>query len=162
MLLPAVMAMAMAAAPGAPCKDIPVVPRLEGCSILECDEDEYDEAELQSGPVDGSGDFPKRLVEGRLSVLTYLCPAALPMEEIARRSLAAVRKAGYSVVYSGDMYHTDLPGFTVRKGRHWVQVVSEDFEEGAGYTVTAVEAVADEPLPRPRPPGPRRGRKTTR
>ena len=148
--------------PKAECRDIPAVPRLQGCSIRECDEDEYDEAELQSGPVDGSGDFPKRLVEGRLSVITYACPRATSMDVIARRSLAALRKAGYLVVYSGDMYHTDLPGFTVRKGRHWVQVVSEPFEEGTGYTVTSVDAVISEPMSSPRPPGARRTRKTTR
>jgi hypothetical protein len=146
----------------AECKDLPAIPRLEGCSIRECDEDEYDEAELQSGPVDGSGDFPKRLVEGKLSVLTYMCPKAVSMDAIARRSLAALRKAGYLVVYSGDMYHTDLPGFTARKGRHWVQVVSEPFEEGTGYTVTSVDAVISEPMSPPKPPGARRTRKTTR
>jgi hypothetical protein len=144
------------------CRDSPVVPRLEGCTIRDCDEDEYDEAELQSGPVDGSGDFPKRLVEGRLSVLTYLCPRTTSMDAIARRSLAALRKAGYLVVYSGDMYHTDLPGFTARKGRHWIQVVSEAFEDGTGYTVTAVDAVVSEPMSSPKPPGARRTRKTTR
>ena len=146
----------------AACKDSPVVPRLEGCSIRECDEDEYDEAELQSGPVDGSGDFPRRLVEGKLSVLTYVCPKAVSMDVIARRALAALRKAGYLVVYSGDMYHTDLPGFTARKGRHWVQVVSEQFGDRTGYTVTSVDAVISEPMASPKPPGARRTRKTTR
>lgn len=146
----------------AECRDIPAVPRLQGCSIRECDEDEYDEAELQSGPVDGSGDFPKRLVEGKLSVITYACPRATSMDVIARRSLAALRRAGYLVVYSGDMYHTDLPGFTVRKGRHWVQVVSEHYEDGTGYTVTSVDAVISEPMSSPKPPGARRTRKTTR
>lgn len=144
------------------CKDSPLLPRLEGCAIRECVERDYDEAELQSGPVDGTGDFPRRLVEGQMSVLTYVCARKTSMEEIARRSLATLRRAGYAIVYSGDMYHTDLPGFTVRKGRQWVQVVSEPFDEGTGYTVTAVRAVAVEPAPRPRPAGSRRGRKTTR
>jgi hypothetical protein len=144
------------------CQDSPAVPRLAGCVIRECVERDYDEAELQSGPVDGSGDFPRRLVEGQMSVITYVCPSATSMEDIARQSLAALRRSGYAIVYSGDMYHTDLPGFTVRKGRQWVQVVSEPFDEGTGYTVTSVRAVATEPAPRPRPVGSRRGRKTTR
>ena len=42
-----------------------MVPSFEGCAVRECDGGEYDEAEMQAGPVDGSGDFPKRLVEGR-------------------------------------------------------------------------------------------------
>jgi hypothetical protein len=144
------------------CQDSPFVPRLEGCTIRECVERDYDEAELQSGPVDRSGDFPRRFVEGQLSVLTYVCPEATSMEEIARRSLLALRRSGFGIVYSGDMYYTELPGFTVRKGREWVQVVSEPFDEGTGYTVTSVRAVTVVPPPRARPTGSRRGRKTTR
>lgn len=143
------------------CKDSPVLPRFEGCTIRECTERDYDEAELQAGPVDGTGDFPKRLVEGQLSVVSYVCPTAATLEEIARRSQAILRRAGYALVYSGDMYYNELPGFTARKGRQWVQVVSEPFDEGTGYTVTSVRAVAEERTPRPRPASQRRGRKTT-
>ena len=156
---------APAAPPGkkaAACKDSPFVPRIEGCSIRECDEDEYDEAELQTGPVDSSGDFPKRLVEGRYTAITYVCPKATSMADIARRSLAAVKRSGYAVVYSGRMYHSDLPGFTVRKAQRWIQVVSESFDEGTGYTVTSVDAVVSEPLATPAPAAAPRGRKTTR
>ena len=146
------------------CKDSPVVPRLEGCTVRECDDDEYDEAELQTGPVDGTGDFPKRLVEGRFSSITYVCPRATTTAAIARKTLAALRRSGYTVVYTGRMFHSDLPGFTARKARQWVQVVSEAFDEGTGYTVTSVQAVIDEPMSTPSIPGaaPRKGRKTTR
>jgi hypothetical protein len=41
-------------------------------------------------------------------------------------------------VYAGGMYYNDLPGFTARKGAYWIQVVGEPFDEGPGYTVTAV------------------------
>ena len=143
------------------CRDSATVPRFAGCSIRECMERDYDEAELQAGPVDATGDFPKKLVEGQLSVVTYVCPAATTLENIARRSQAALRRAGYSVVYSGEMYHNQLPGFTARRGRQWVQVVSEPFDEGTGYTVTSVRAIAVETEQRPRPAGQRRGRKTT-
>ena len=146
----------------AECTAPPVVPRLEGCAVRECDEDEYDEAEMQTGPVDGSGDFPKRLVEGRYSAVTYVCPKATSTAEIARRSLSALRRSGYAVVYSGRMYHSDLPGFTARKAKHWVQVVSEAEGDVTGYTVTSVQAVLDEPLTPPAAPGARKGSKTTR
>ena len=143
------------------CRDSATVPRFAGCTIRECLERDYDEAELQAGPVDGTGDFAKKLVEGQLSVVTYVCPTAATLEDIARRSQAAVRRAGFTMVYSGEMYHNQLPGFTARKGREWVQVVSEPFDEGTGYTVTSVRAVAVETPPRPRPASQRRGRKTT-
>jgi hypothetical protein len=143
------------------CRDSATVPRFAGCTIRECLERDYDEAELQAGPVDGSGDFPKKLVEGQLSVVTYVCPTAATLEEIARRSQVALRRGGFTVVYAGEMYHNQLPGFTARRGRQWVQVVSEPFDEGTGYTVTSVRAVAEEVTPRPRPASQRRGRKTT-
>lgn len=143
------------------CRDSATVPRFAGCSIRECLERDYDEAELQAGPVDATGDFPKKLVEGQLSVVTYVCPSATTLEAIARRSQAALRRAGYSVVYSGEMYHNQLPGFTARKGRQWVQVVSEPFDEGTGYTVTSVRAIAVETEQRPRPAGHRPRGKTT-
>jgi hypothetical protein len=143
------------------CKDSATVPRFEGCTIRECVERDYDEAELQAGPVDGTGDFPKKLVEGQLSVVTYVCPTGATLEAIASRSQAALRKGGFSIVYSGDMYYNALPGFTARKGRLWVQVVSEPFDEGAGYTVTSVRAVAEETTPRPRPASRRPRGKTT-
>ena len=146
----------------AACKEAPAVAPLEGCAVRECDEDEYDEAEVQTGPVDGSGDFPKRLVEGRFSAVTYVCPKATSMADIARRTLAALRRSGYVVVYSGRMYHSDLPGFTVRKAQRWIQLVSEPFDDGTGYTVTSVDAVVSEPMTPASPPAARRGRKTTR
>ena len=143
------------------CRDSDTVPRFAGCTIRECLERDYDEAELQAGPVDGTGDFAKKLVEGQLSVVTYTCPSAASLEDIARRSQAALRRAGFTMVYSGEMYHNQLPGFTARKGRQWVQVVSEPFDDGTGYTVTSVRAGAVETPPRPRPASQRRGRKTT-
>ncbi len=146
----------------AECAATPVVPKIEGCVVRECDVDEYDEAEMQTGPVDASGDFPKRLVEGRYSAVTYHCPKTASTAEIARRAQAALRRSGYAVVYSGRMYHSDLPGFTARKAKHWVQVVSEAFDDGPGYTVTSVQAVLDEPLVAPAVPGTKKDGKTTR
>ena len=146
----------------AECAATPVVPTIGGCVVRECDVDEYDEAEMQTGPVDASGDFPKRLVEGRYSAVTYHCPKTTSTAEIARRAQAALRRSGYAVVYSGRMHHSDLPGFTARKAKHWVQVVSEAFDDGPGYTVTAVQAVLDEPLVEPAVPGTKKDSKTTR
>ena len=75
--------------------------RLPGCTIHECRTRDYDEAELQSGPVDGSGDFPKALVDGELAVVTYACPASLSLADIARQAQAALRRAGLLVRLRG-------------------------------------------------------------
>ena len=132
------------------CHDLPVLQRMPGCSIRECRARDYDEAEMQSGPVDASGEFPKALVDGRLAVVTYACPAALRLEEIARHAQAALRHAGYAFVYSGSMFYNELPGFTARRGSTWVQLVSEPFGRSTGYTVTMVRS--DEVDAAPRPP----------
>jgi hypothetical protein len=122
------------------CRDLPILPRLSGCEIRECRTRDYDEAELQSGPVDRSGDFPKAFVDGQLAVVTYACPASLRLADIARQSQAALRRTGYSFVYAGSMFYNELPGFTARRGTIWVQLVSEPFDALSGYTVTMVRA----------------------
>ncbi len=144
-------------APG--CPEAPVVGRLPGCVIRECKVRDYDEAELQAGPVAPAGDFPRALVDGPLSIVTYACPRALTLDHIARQAQATVRREGYTFVYSGHMLYNDLPGFTARKGSTWVQVVSEPLDRQPGYTVTVVKAdeaslpagSAPPPSPNPRP-----------
>jgi hypothetical protein len=139
------------------CRDLPILQRLPGCEIRECRTRDYDEAELQSGPVDRTGDFPKAFVDGELAVVTYACPASLRLAEIARQSQAALRRAGYSFVYAGSMFFGELPGFTARRGTTWVQLVSEPIDGLSGYTVTTVRASevsgATRPAARSRRPG---------
>ena len=122
------------------CRDLPILPRIAGCEIRECHARDYDEAELQSGPVDRTGDFPKAFVDGQLAVVTYTCPASLRLADLARQSQTTLRRAGYSFVYAGSMFYNELPGFTARRGQTWVQIVSEPFDALTGYTVTMVRA----------------------
>jgi hypothetical protein len=137
-LMAASPAPAASAADAEGCRDLPVLQRLPGCTIRECRTRDYDEAELQTGPVDATGDFPKALVDGEVGIVTYACPASLRLADIARQAQASLRRAGYSFVYSGSMFYNDLPGFTARRGATWVQLVSEPFDALSGYTVTAV------------------------
>src|SRR5258708_935058 len=131
---------AAGAADASGCHDLSVLPRLAGCTIRECRARDYDEAELQSGPVDASGEFPKAFVDGQLAVVTYACPASLRLAEIVRQSQASLRRAGFSFVYAGSMFYNELPGFTARRGRVWVQLGGEPVDAGSGYTVTMVRA----------------------
>src|SRR5258706_3087435 len=142
LILPVLLSLAPGAGTGAPegCRALPILPRIAGCEIRECRTRDYDEAELQSGPVDRSGDFPKAFVDGQLAVVTYTCPASLRLGDLARQSQTTLRRAGYSFVYSGSMFYNELPGFTARRGTTWVQLVSEPFDALSGYTVTLVRA----------------------
>jgi hypothetical protein len=160
-LLTTVLLATAAAAPAgdaAGCRDLPVLQRLAGCTIQECHRRDYDEAELQKGPVDASGDFTKALVDGELAVVTYACPASLRLPDIAGQAQAALRRAGYTFVYAGSMFYNDLPGFTARRGATWVQLVSEPLDGRSGYTVTMVRSgeaprapARPASTPRPRP-----------
>jgi hypothetical protein len=139
-VLPLVLLLAPAPPDAEGCRDPAVLARLPGCSIRECTHRDYDEAELQSGALDAGGEFPRKLIEGQLSVLTYVCPKPDDPGTLTRKAEAALKRAGFSFVYAGGMYYNALPGFTARKGDQWIQVVGEPFEEGPGYTVTAVKA----------------------
>ena len=151
------LAPAAGAADAEGCRDLPILPRIAGCEIRECRARDYDEAELQSGPVDHSGDFPKAFVDGQLAVVTYACPGSVRLAELARQSQATLRRAGYSFVYAGSMFYNELPGFTARRGTIWIQLVSEPFDSLSGYTVTMVRAnevsgaAGKRPAPRPSP-----------
>jgi hypothetical protein len=120
------------------CRDLSVLQRLPGCTIRECRTRDYDEAELQSGPVDESGEFPREFVDGQTAIVTYACPSTLRLEDIARHAQGALRRGGYAFVYAGRMFYNALPGFTARRGGTWVQLVSEPFGRLTGYTVTMV------------------------
>jgi hypothetical protein len=150
---------AAAAADAAGCEDPPHLPRLAGCTIRECHGRDYDEAELQIGPT-AAGRFPTVLLDGRTWTVTYACPAAASLKTLPRQAESKLRRHGFAVVYSGTMLYGDLPGFTARRGRDWIQLVSEPFEPSAGYTVTVVQvapAAAASPAPKaPSPSPPRR------
>ena len=135
-----------AAADAAGCEDPPTLARLPGCTIRECRRREYDETELQTGPSAG-GRFPTALLDGQLWIVTYGCPAPPNPRGLARQVEIGLRKDGYTVVYAGSMLYSDLPGFTARKGRDWVQVVGETIARQGGYTVTVVRAAAGAPAP---------------
>ena len=122
------------------CRDLPVLPRLPGCTIRECRARDYDEAELQSGPVDRSGDFPKALVDGELAVVTYACPASLPPR--GHRAPGAGRAAPRRLLVRLRRQHVpQRPARLHRPPRPtWVQLVSEPLDALSGYTVTMVRA----------------------
>jgi hypothetical protein len=127
------------AADAAGCEDPPSLARLPGCAIRECRQRNYDETELQTGP-SAAGRFPTALLDGQIWTVTYTCPAAPTLKGLARQLETGLRRDRYTVVYSGSMLYSDLPGFTARKGRDWVQFVGDTIARQNGYTVTVVRA----------------------
>lgn len=116
------------------CKDSTLLTRMPGCSIRECSGKEFDAAEVHVGH-----DETKAL-EGRTEILAYMCPTRISLLQIARNAEGALRKAGFTIVWSGaNSSASDWPRLTARKGAQWVQVAPEPYYEYSGYVQTAVK-----------------------
>ena len=114
------------------CSDSKLLTRLSGCVITECDRKAFDQADLFVG-----GEDKRDTLEGQKEVVSYDCGENISMIQIARNAEAALRKAGYTVVFSG--IAEDAPVVTARKGNQWMQIHS--FNPGGGtfgYHQTAV------------------------
>jgi len=146
----ALLGSAAAQEPGGPdeegCKDLPVLSRMPGCTIIECNAKEFDEAEVQAGPLDDTtGEFRKQALEGQVEAVTYLCPSTLSLLQIHRNAETALKSAGYEMVFSGKAGHEERT-VTARKGARWVQVKVEPWNEFTSYELksVAVKGMAQE------------------
>lgn len=119
------------------CKDSPVLTRQPKCHITNCDTKDYDEAEVLLAP-NPDGDFKRQHLEGATSVITYECEAGVSPLNIARNAEAALKRAGFSVVFSGKAAN-EKPAVTMRKGSTWVEVQTAFNGETPMYTQTVVQ-----------------------
>jgi OOP family OmpA-OmpF porin len=121
------------------CKDSAVLSRMPGCRIAECDVKDFDAVEVQVGPQGESG-FPMKRLEGRKEILTYVCGENVSSLQLVRNAEGALRKAAYTIVFSGKVEAGDEPGVTAQKGAQWVQVAgASGYSAPAGaYVLTAV------------------------
>jgi OmpA-OmpF porin, OOP family len=114
------------------CTDSKLLTRLPGCVIAECDSKEFDSAEVFVAKED-----ERQAIEGRKEIISYDCGEKISMLQIARNAEAALKKAGYTVVFSGTA--EDAPVVTARKGSQWVQIHAQNPGGGTfGYMQTAV------------------------
>lgn len=119
------------------CQDSPVLSRMPKCRIAECEKKDYDEADVITAP-NPEGDFKRQHVEGAKSMNTYWCEESVSLLNIARNAEAALKRAGFSIVFSGKAIN-EHPGVTARKGNTWIEVVT-DFNGGMPtYVQTVVE-----------------------
>jgi outer membrane protein OmpA-like peptidoglycan-associated protein len=114
------------------CKDSKLLTRFNGCIIVECDEKEFDAADVYVGVED-----QQQTLEGQKEIVLYDCGDKVSMLQLVRNAEGALRKAGYTNVYSGSA--VAKPVITARKGNQWVQVHGVDSGDGHfGYQQTAV------------------------
>lgn len=120
------------------CSDLPILTRLSACHLDQCDASEYDEAEFIVGPVnEETGEPEKNVLEGKKSFVNYMCPNRISTLQMIRNAETALKKAGFTSVYSG---RTDRVA-TLRKGGVWVQVEATEYAgDENGYSLTVIES----------------------
>jgi outer membrane protein OmpA-like peptidoglycan-associated protein len=123
------------------CKDSTLVPRLAGCSIIQCDSRETGTLELTVG-ASTEGVIQKELMDGPNETLYYLCPSKLSLPAIVKQSDAALVKAGFKTVFNGKD-DDDQPLVTTLKENQWVQVSTYMYNEYSAYIVTTVQDTPD-------------------
>ena len=140
-LVVALAAPAAAQQPGDPdaegCKDSALLTRFPGCTLVSCDARDFDELTLTVKSWD-ENDYQQTL-EGKTEYREYTCPAKNSVLQIARNAEAALKKGGFTIVYSGKAVN-DWPAVTARKGGQWVTVETKDNGGEPWYEFKAVLA----------------------
>jgi len=114
------------------CHDPAVLTRMPGCTISQCESKEFDAAELLVAET--SEGLERKKFEGQKESLTYSCPENLSSLQIVRNAENALKKSGFTVVYSGPSEYNNLL-VTAHKGAQWVEV---EGSSSGGYYVTAL------------------------
>jgi OOP family OmpA-OmpF porin len=115
------------------CKDSKILPRFRNSVIAECSRKEFDAAELLVGMKEDEEQL--RSLEGQVEIITYEYPEGISPLQIARNAEAALRQAGFQVIFSGKDAWLN-PAVTARKGAQWILVRLNPGDKR--YTVTAV------------------------
>lgn len=110
------------------CKDPAILSRMTGCTILRCEQKDYN---IHKMPIGKPNKFED--VEGAFERVSYMCPAGVSGLQTFRNAENALKAKGYQVVYT-DNYSNVRFTLTAKQGPQWVMVYSA----GPEYTVTAV------------------------
>jgi hypothetical protein len=108
------------------CKDSPLLTRRKSCNIEKCLVDgEFGVNEFQIGPVENSGAFKTKHLEGKTTWILYSCPENKSGLVEFRKAEEAFKKSGYVLVFSGKDNNLS-PVITLRKASQWIQLTSSD------------------------------------
>ncbi len=124
------------------CKDSELLPRIPGCSIIQCDlKPEATDLEIQVG-VSSDGAVQTEAMDGNAEILYYLCPARITVAQVVKLSDISLSKAGYKIVHQGKDAE-DFPIVTALKDNQWVQVSTYNYNEHTAYVQTAIKVTPD-------------------
>jgi outer membrane protein OmpA-like peptidoglycan-associated protein len=123
------------------CKDSALLPRVAGCSIIQCDNKEADTLEIQVG-VSTDGAAQKEAMDGNSEVIYYLCPSKVTLGNIVKTAEGGLTKAGFKVIFNGKD-DDEQPIVTGLKDTQWVQVSTYMYNEYTAYIHSAIDVPAD-------------------
>jgi OOP family OmpA-OmpF porin len=123
------------------CKDSPLLARIAGCSIIQCDAKESDTLDIQIG-VSGEGAPQKESMDGGSETVYYLCPTRMLPAQIVKLSEAALLKSDYKAIYYGKDGE-DFPIVTGMKDTQWIQISTYMYNEYSAYIQTAIKVPAE-------------------
>jgi OOP family OmpA-OmpF porin len=115
------------------CKPSALLSRMPGCGIYECSKKDFDGFEAVINKA-----AETKTLEGELEALRLICPANASPLQLARNAEAALKKSGYTVVFTGAHANSDHPVVTAHKGNQWVVVQTNTMNEFPIYDQTAV------------------------
>lgn len=116
------------------CKESKLLSRMPGCIIESCGAKEFDSAELVINK-----EAETKALEGAVEQLTLTCPGKSSPLQIMRNAEAALRKAGYTIMFAGPHANSDTPVVTGQKGAQWISVQTRSGgEDATNYEQTAV------------------------
>lgn len=118
------------------CKESKIISRVPKCRIHECSVKDFDSAEVTTAF--SAGDWQKKTLEGKVEILKFECAEGISRLQVVRNGEAAMKQAGFQVVFSGKSDNNDYPMVTGRKGATWVEIRTWDNNGAAYYDQTAV------------------------
>jgi OOP family OmpA-OmpF porin len=123
------------------CKPSPLMSRMPGCGVFQCTKKDFDALDVV---VNKAGEMKN--LEGAIDEVVLICPASNSPLQLLRNAEAAMKKAGYTIVFSGKHESHDFPAVTGQKGAQWLSVQTGMFNEFPIYTQSGVlvKAMAQE------------------
>jgi OOP family OmpA-OmpF porin len=115
------------------CKPSPLLSRMTGCGIFQCEKKDFDAFDVV---INKAGEA--KTLEGAIDHLKLICPAATSHLQLQRNAEAALKKSGYTIVFSGKHENADTPAVTAQKGAQWIHIQTSQFNEFPTYEQTAV------------------------
>jgi OmpA-OmpF porin, OOP family len=115
------------------CKPSPLMSRMPGCGVYQCTNKDFDAIELV---MNKDGDMKE--FEGAIDEVVLACATTASPLQLMRNAEAALKKAGYTIVFSGRHQNSDSPAVTANKGAQWITVQTGMFNEIPIYTQSGV------------------------